>query len=51
MKMPYFKQINKKINLKTLKTDCSTSKNIIYNKKQIKFGNKRKNNLILKEDN
>jgi len=34
-----------------LKTGYITSKNIIYNKKQIEFGNKSKNNLILKEDN
>jgi len=51
IKMPSFKQFKKEINLKTSKTGCSTSKNIIYNKKQIEFSNKSKNNLILKEDN
>jgi len=51
MKMSSFKEFNKEINLGSLQTGCTTCKNVIYNKKQIAFDNRSKNNLILKEDN
>ena len=51
MKMSSFKEFNKEINLGSLRTGCTTCKNVIYNKKQIAFDNRSKNNLILKEDN
>ena len=51
MKMSSFKEFNKEIYLGSLQTGCTTCKNVIYNKKQIAFDNRSKNNLILKEDN
>ena len=51
MKMSSFKEFNKEIYLGSLQTGCTSCKNVIYNKKQIAFDNRSKNNLILKEDN
>ena len=49
MKVSSFKKFKKEIYLKSHKTGFSTSKDIVYNKKQIEYDNKSKNNLIIKE--
>ena len=49
MKVHSFKEFKKEILLKIKKTGFSTSKSIVYNRKQIEYDNKSKNNLITKE--